>query len=60
MKMTLQLRGPKDSEQGTSSSENIVNERRRYEELADPKYTDVGGIFDIMVTVIEQHLAATA
>ena len=33
----------------------------RYEELADPKYTDTGGIFDIMaVTVIEHHLALAA
>jgi type I restriction enzyme R subunit len=33
----------------------------RYEELADPKYTDTGGIFDIMaVTVIETHLMAAA
>jgi type I restriction enzyme R subunit len=32
--------------------------RDRYEELADPKYTDAGGIFDIMaVTVIDTHLA---
>jgi len=31
----------------------------RYEELADPKYTDTGGIFDIMaITVIQSHLAA--
>lgn len=31
----------------------------RYDELADPKYTDTGGIFDIMaVTVIEAHLTA--
>ena len=31
----------------------------RYEELADSKYTDTGGIFDIMaVTVIQTHLAA--
>jgi len=31
----------------------------RYEELADTKYTDTGGIFDIMaVTVIQTHLAA--
>ena len=30
----------------------------RYEELSDPKYTDTGGIFDIMaVTVIQNHLA---
>jgi len=33
----------------------------RYEELADPKYTDTGGIFDIMaVTVIQSHLAIAA
>lgn len=33
----------------------------RYDELADPKYTDTGGIFDIMaVTVIETHLTAAA
>ncbi|MGO9237100.1 hypothetical protein [Rhodoblastus sp.] len=33
-------------------------EHGRYEELADPQYTDIGGIFDIMaVTVIQQHLA---
>jgi type I restriction enzyme R subunit len=31
----------------------------RYEELSDPKYTDTGGIFDIMaVTVIQSHLVA--
>ena len=35
--------------------------RGRYEELSDPKYSDTGGIFDIMsVTVIEHHLAVTA
>ena len=34
--------------------------RGRYEELADPKYTDTGGIFDIMaVTVIQHHLGAS-
>jgi len=33
----------------------------RYEELADPKYTDTGGIFDIMaITVIQTHLRAAA
>ena len=33
----------------------------RYEELADPKYSDTGGIFDIMaVTVIQSHLMAAA
>lgn len=32
----------------------------RYEELADSKYTDTGGIFDIMaVTVIQTHLDAS-
>ena len=37
------------------------NDLARYEELADPKYTDTGGIFDIMaVTVIETHLTAAA
>ncbi len=36
-------------------------ELARYDELADPKYTDTGGIFDIMsVTVIQSHLAAAA
>jgi type I restriction enzyme R subunit len=35
--------------------------RGRYEELSDPKYTDTGGIFDIMsVTVIEHHLAVAS
>lgn len=37
------------------------DERGRYEELSDLKYTDVGGIFDIMaVTVIQHHLSAAA
>lgn len=37
------------------------NSRGRYDELADPKYTDSGGIFDIMaVTVIQNHLSLTA
>jgi len=36
-------------------------ERGRYEELSDPKYTDTGGIFDIMaVTVIQHHLSLPA
>lgn len=35
--------------------------RGRYDELADPKYTDTGGIFDIMaVTVIQTHLTFAA
>ena len=37
------------------------DDRGRYEELADPKYTDTSGIFDIMAfTVIETHLASAA
>ena len=35
------------------------NDIGRFEELSDPKYTDTGGIFDIMaVTVIQTNLAA--
>jgi type I restriction enzyme R subunit len=41
-------------------NENIqttYDDRGRYEELADPRYTDTGGIFDIMaMTVIQTHL----
>jgi type I restriction enzyme R subunit len=38
--------------------QTAYDERGRYEELADPKYTDTGGIFDIMaVTVIQTHLS---
>ena len=37
------------------------NDLARYEELSDPKYTDTGGIFDIMaVTVIQHHLEVAA
>jgi type I restriction enzyme R subunit len=37
------------------------NDLARFEELADPKYTDTGGIFDIMaVTVIQTHLSVAA
>ncbi len=37
------------------------DERGRYEELSDLKYTDTGGIFDIMaVTVIQHHLSFAA
>ncbi|HUY33370.1 MAG TPA: DEAD/DEAH box helicase family protein [Pirellulales bacterium] len=37
------------------------DERGRYEELSDPKYTGDGGIFGIMaVTVIQQHLIFAA
>lgn len=35
---------------------HTYNDLARYEELADPKYTDLGGIFDIMaITVIKHH-----
>jgi len=38
--------------------QGTYNSRGRYDELADPKYTDTGGIFDIMaVTVIQSHLS---
>ena len=41
--------------------QDTYNDLGRYEELADPKYTDTGGIFDIMaVTVIQSHLTAAA
>ena len=41
--------------------QTAYDDRGRYEELADPKYTDTGGIFDIMaVTVIQTHLAFAA
>ncbi|MBI4668304.1 MAG: type I restriction endonuclease subunit R, partial [Elusimicrobia bacterium] len=44
--------------QVNSDIQGTYNELARYEELADPKYTDIGGIFDIMaVTVIQNHLA---
>jgi type I restriction enzyme R subunit len=37
------------------------NSLARYDELADPKYTDTGGIFDIMaITVIQTHLTDAA
>lgn len=39
----------------------IYKARARYEELADPKYTDTSGIFDLMAfTLIQSHLAAAA
>ncbi len=41
--------------------QTAYDDRGRYEELADPKYTDTGGIFDIMaVTVIDTHLSFAA
>jgi hypothetical protein len=47
--------------QVNSEIPDTYNERGRYEELSDPKYIDIGGIFDIMaVTVIQQHLSEAA
>ncbi len=47
--------------QVNGSIQDAYSERGRYDELADLKYTDTGGIFDIMaVTVIEHHLSAAA
>jgi type I restriction enzyme R subunit len=41
--------------------QSTYDERGRYDELADPKYTDTGGIFDIMaVTVIQTQLSFAA
>ena len=41
--------------------QTAYDHRGRYEELSDPKYTDNGGIFDIMaITVIQTHLTSTA
>jgi len=38
--------------------QTAYDQRGRYEELSDPKYTDASGIFDIMAyTVIQHHLA---
>ena len=41
--------------------QTAYDDRGRYEELADVKYTGTGGIFDIMaITVIQHHLSFTA
>ena len=41
--------------------QSAYNAHGRYEELTDHKYTDTGGIFDIMaVTVIQAHLSLAA
>jgi type I restriction enzyme R subunit len=48
-------------EQVNDEIQTVYEGLGRYEELADFKYTDVGGIFDIMaVTVIRHHLQAGA
>jgi len=54
----LYLEGPYRG-QVNENIQTTYDERGRYDELADPKYTDTGGIFDIMaITVIQTHLAA--
>jgi type I restriction enzyme, R subunit len=54
----LYLEGPYRG-QVKENIQTTYDERGRYDELADPKYTDTGGIFDIMaITVIQTHLAA--
>ena len=41
--------------------QDAYQERGRSDELADPKYYDTGGIFDIMaITVIDTHLTLAA
>jgi type I restriction enzyme R subunit len=41
--------------------QTAYDERGRYEELSNPKYTEIGAIFDIMaVTVIQHHLSSAA
>ena len=54
----LYLEGPYRG-QVNDNIQTTYDVRGRYDELADPKYTDTGGIFDIMaITVIQTHLAA--
>jgi type I restriction enzyme R subunit len=56
----LYLEGPYRG-QVNGDIQTTYDTRGRYDELADPKYTDTGGIFDIMaVTVIQTHLALAA
>ena len=56
----IYLQGPYRG-QVNGEIQQTYDERGRYDELADPKYTDVGAIFDIMaMTVIQTHLATAA
>jgi type I restriction enzyme R subunit len=56
----LYLDGPYRG-QVNSDIQKSYDARGRYDELADPKYSDIGGIFDIMaVTVIQNHLSLAA
>ena len=57
---SVYLEGPY-KQQVNGEIQNTYEARERYEELADQKYTDTGGIFDIMaVTVIQTHLTSAA
>ena len=57
---SLYLEGPYRG-QVNEDIQTTYDERGRFDELADPKYTDTGGIFDIMaVTVIQTHLSLAA
>jgi type I restriction enzyme R subunit len=57
---SIYLEGPYRG-QVNGDIQTTYDARGRYDELADPKYTDTGGIFDIMaVTVIQTHLARAA
>ena len=57
---SIYLEGPYRG-QVNGDIQTTYDARGRYDELADPKYTDTGGIFDIMaVTVIQTHLAQAA
>lgn len=56
----LYLEGPYRG-QVNGEIQTTYDQRGRYEELADPKYTDTGGIFDIMaITVIQHNLSSAA
>jgi type I restriction enzyme R subunit len=53
---TVYLEGPYRG-QVNEEIQTTYDERGRFEELADTRYTDTGGIFDIMaITVIQTHL----
>ncbi len=57
---SIYLEGPYRG-QVNEDIQTTYDARGRYDELADPKYTDTGGIFDIMaVTVIQTHLSLAA
>ena len=55
----LYLEGPYRG-QVNGEIQTTYDARGRYDELADPKYTDTGGIFDIMAVTVIQHNLSTA